>query len=117
MTVRARVLLFLAAAVVTSVFFIDFCNLVYRCGCRSLWAGADAYCNIHVRGVKHCPWCSIGTAGGVAVWSAIVASQAAVCFGMTRLSLVASCIVTFSTFPLVGGVLALATGLWLGYWA
>ena len=39
-----------AAAAFTSVFFIDFCNLVYQCGCRSLWAGADAACNIHTHG-------------------------------------------------------------------
>lgn len=107
---------FLAAAVVTSVFFIDFCNLVYACGCRSLWAGADASCNIHTPGAKHCPWCSIGLLPSVGVWAAIVGSQAAVWFGFPRLPLLLRGFGTFAAFPVTGGILAIAVGLWTGYW-
>ena len=116
MTARARIALFTASAAVTSVFFIDFCSLVYACGCRSLWAGADAACNVHIHGVKHCPWCSIGRAGSLGVWATIITSQAVACFGLAGLSPPARCISAFAAFPLTGGVLAFLAGAWLGYW-
>jgi hypothetical protein len=47
----------------TSLFFINLCNLIFRCGCRSLWAGAAVACNIHAQQRHHCPWCSHGTGG------------------------------------------------------
>ena len=111
-----NVLLFLAAATVTSVFFIDVCNLIFECGCRSLWAGADAHCNIHQAHVRHCPFCSIGLAGSIGVWGAILAAQAAVMFlprdGGALRRLAAGVV----TFPVVAGVFGLVLGLSFGYW-
>jgi hypothetical protein len=112
---RNRWLLALGAAALTSLLFIDFCNLVYSCGCRSLWAGADAMCNIHTANVRHCPWCTIGLSGSVSVWLAIVAAQSAVAIRMGGRWMMRT-LVTFGTFPVLGGVIALAMGLAQGYW-
>lgn len=108
--------IFLAGAVLTSVFFINFCDLVYRCGCESLWAAAARHCNIHDPGSRHCPWCSIGTVGGVAVWGMIVASQAAAAFAGAY-GWIPRILLTLSAFPIAGAVLALAIGWMQGYWA
>ena len=35
------------AVLFMAVFFVDFCALVFQCGCRSLWNGISTYCNIH----------------------------------------------------------------------
>ena len=117
MTRWPQVAPFLAAAIFTSVFFIDFCGLVYACGCRSLWAGADAACNIHNHGGKHCPWCSIGLLPSVGVWAIIVLSQAFVSFRLPGLGTTGRTVATFAAFPLTGGMLALILGLWTGYWS
>ncbi|HYP09364.1 MAG TPA: hypothetical protein VER03_24275 [Bryobacteraceae bacterium] len=113
---RSRWLLAIAATVVTSVLFIDFCNLVYACGCRSLWAGADAMCNIHHAGAKHCPWCSIGLAGSVSVWLAIVGAQS-LCALRAGGGWILRSALTFGAFPVVGGALAVALGVAQGYWS
>src|SRR5579864_8863158 len=62
----------------TSVFFINLCAAIFRCGCRALWAGADAACNIHAPSGHHCPWCAHGTAGYTAVMVLLCAPQLAV---------------------------------------
>ena len=41
-----RVIVFLAAAVFTSVFFINLCATIFQWGCQSLWGAADRFCNI-----------------------------------------------------------------------
>jgi hypothetical protein len=104
---------FAIAAALTSIFFIDFCALVFQCGCRSLWAGADAHCNIHHAGVRHCPWCELG---GRAFWAVIVAGQAVVAFAIKARTAVRA-VLTLATFPILGGLLAAAAGLATGYWA
>ena len=105
------------AALVTSVFYINFCDLVYQCGCRSLWNGADAFCNVHSHGSRHCPWCSIGLAGSTAVWAAIVGVQVFVATRPIPSNALARSLLAIAAFPLVGGVLALLIGLATGYWA
>lgn len=116
MTTGGRAALFGSAAVVTAVFFINFCNLVYRCGCRSLWNGADVACNVHHATDRHCPWCAIGTAGGVGVFAAIAACQALVAFAVPRMPPLPRIALTFAAFPLTGGALALVLGLAYDYW-
>jgi hypothetical protein len=113
----AKPAIFVAAATVTSLLFINFCNLVYQCGCESLWAGAADYCNIHDAESRHCPWCSIGWAGGAAVWATIVAAQAVVTFGWRSVPLVPRGLMALAAFPVTGGILALAIGWAKGYWA
>ena len=62
-------LVFVAAAAVTSVFFINLCAAIFGCGCVSLWSGADAHCNIHLAGSRHCPWCLHGQTASVIPWA------------------------------------------------
>ena len=112
---RSRWLLALAAAVVTSVLFLDFCDLMYACGCRSLWAGADAMCNIHNAHSRHCPWCSIGVSGGVAVWLAIIGAQSMLAL-RTGGGWILRSLTTFGAFPVTGGLIAIAIGIAQGYW-
>jgi hypothetical protein len=113
----ARTFIFITAAAVTSALFINFCDLVYRCGCESLWAGAAVHCNIHNPDSRHCPWCSIGNGGALAVWGTIVASQAAVTFAWPRIGWPMRAILALLAFPVIGGILALLVGLAKGYWA
>lgn len=105
-----------AAVTVTSVFFIDFCNLVYRCGCDHLWAARDAHCNIHTPGAKHCPWCAAEVGGGVLVWVAMVVPQAVLAFKPSRWSTGKRFAAALVAFPVIGGILALVMGLMTGYW-
>ena len=72
------------AVMLTSVFFIDFCNFVYQCGCTHLWAGADMHCNIHHTGTNHCPWCSTGVAGSYSIYAAIALPQVLLAFRPKR---------------------------------
>ncbi len=100
---------------VTSVFFIQYCHLIFECGCQALWAGGSATCNIHAPAPPHCPWClSEGSYGYLSMWG-IFAAQAGITlwpgtFGKWRV------LALFLAFPLVGGVAGLAAGLATGYW-
>jgi hypothetical protein len=113
---KARLLTFVAAAVVTSVFFIDLCGFIFSCGCRSLWAGAADGCNIHHAGSRHCPWCSVGLAGGMLVFGAILSAQAAVAFLWTGGDWRMRLIFAIAAFPAAGGAIAVVMGLSMGYW-
>jgi hypothetical protein len=104
------------AAAVTSVFMIDFCALVYQCGCGHLWGSAVATCNIHQPGVKHCPWCSVGRAGYYAIWLGIVVPQSALSLFPRRWGWGVRLAAALAAFPLLGAILALGLGLSLGYW-
>jgi hypothetical protein len=105
-----------AAVALTSVFFIDLCNLIYQCGCTHLWAGADAHCNIHMPGAKHCPWCAVGPWGGLAVFAGIVIPQVVLSFHPARWNWKARLAAAVAAFPLIGGIEGLAMGLAMGYW-
>ena len=113
---RSAAAIFLAAAAVTSVFFIDMCGLIYACGCRPLWAGAATHCNIHDPLSRHCPWCSIGAAGAGAIYAAIVAAQAAVVFLPWRAPAAGRFAAALLMFPAAAGVLGLIAGVAMGYW-
>jgi len=115
---RTSVAIFLVSAVVTSVFFINFCATVFQCGCQSLWGEADRYCNIHARHGKHCPWCVFGYAGYAFVYGSMLVCQAIPAFWAVRwgwswpVRLAAS----VAAFPASGLVLAYALGTYTGYW-
>lgn len=109
--------IYLIAFVFTSVFFINFCDLVYRCGCRSLWDGADTHCNRHApAGHKHCPFCSHGDAGYAVFFGGIVLPQFGVVRALRNRGWIAQLTAGLATFPIAGGLLALAVGLLDGYW-
>jgi hypothetical protein len=106
-------LIFAASAAVTSVFFINFCSLVFQCGCRSLWAGADAFCNIHHATGRHCPWCAHNPYIG---YAAMIASQAAISFWPSNAPWALRLGAALAAFPALGGAAALVYGLASGYW-
>ena len=104
------------AFVLSSVFFINLCNLVYQCGCKSLWNGADEHCNVHARHGRHCPFCSHGNAGYGVIFSAILLPQFGVAYFSRRRSAVQQFGATVFSFPVFFGIVALTVGLLDGYW-
>jgi len=108
-------LVFLVSASITSVFFINFCNLVFQCGCHSLWAGAADHCNIH-HGPRQCPWCKLSTPGQVGVWLTMVIPQGLLSFCRTSWPWPWRLLLTLAAFPAAGTVTALITGTLAGYW-
>lgn len=106
----------LVAFLITSVLFINFCNLVYGCGCESLWAGAATHCNIHAKHGKHCPWCSHGEAGYGMIFSAVLLPEFGVAYLARRRRFWPQLGMTVASFPLSGGIVALIIGLMDGYW-
>jgi hypothetical protein len=104
------------AVALTSVFFIDLCDAIFRCGCDHLWAGADAACNIHQPGGKHCPFCSYGVAGYGITYLGIVAPQALLAFRPRRWSPWRRLGVAVAAFPVIGSLEAITLGLSSGYW-
>lgn len=111
-----RGLVFALGAGLTCAFIIDLCNLFYRCGCRSWWSGAAEACNVHMAGVKHCPWCTIGTGGFAAVVAGIVAAQAWLTFGFPSWRWTRRIVAVAAALPVAGALAAVVLGLWQGYW-
>src|SRR5262245_10743722 len=111
----AKTLTFVAAATLTSVFFIKFCATVFRCGCASLWSGADARCNIHMDGVPHCPWCAHGLAASTVPYLIMVAAQAAIAFHSRSIPPILRLLGAVAAFPVVGAILAAIYRLVSGY--
>jgi hypothetical protein len=111
-----NVLIFAFAATVTSVFFINLCGTIFRCGCESLWSGAAAHCNIHQAGSRHCPWCVHGQVASAVPWAVIVAAQSAIAFWPRPMHAGVRLVSAVAAFPPAGAVIALAYGLATGYW-
>lgn len=113
---RGRIAVFVLAASVTSVFFINLCGALFQCGCQSLWHGADRFCNIHAAHGRHCPWCATGVAGQALVYGSMLAAQGLASFGPWPRKLLARLVVALSAFPATGLVLALLLGWFTQYW-
>lgn len=118
MPIRSHLLklgLFAAAAAFTGVFFINWCDLAYQCGCTFLWAGAADHCNIHNSNPPHCPWCANTSAGGMAfgftllVQALVVWRPGPVTTGRALAALAAS--------PVAAGAAGMVIGLAAGYWS
>ena len=109
-------LVFAAAATIASLFFINLCGTIFRCGCASLWSGADAHCNIHLAGSRHCPWCMHGPVASAIPWVLIVAAQAAISFWPRPMHAAVRLLSAVAAFPVTGAVIALTYGLAVGYW-
>ena len=107
---------FAGAAAFTSLFVVDFCAAIFGCGCLPLWSGADAHCNIHQAGTRHCPWCAQGLAASAVPWALIVAVQAAISFWPRPIPAAVRAVSALAAFPVAGGVLALAYGIAAEYW-
>jgi hypothetical protein len=111
-----RVTALLVAAGLSGVFLIDLCNVVYACGCRSLWAGAASACNVAAADPPHCPWCVAGWWGLGLPLAAIAGVQTAVLLWPGRASLLARVLLAAAAFPAVGTFVAVAWGMIVGYW-
>ena len=111
-----RAAIFGVSVVVTCVFFINLCAVMFRCGCRSAWAGGGTHCNIHTAGVRHCPWCSYGVPGEAAAFFAIVAAQLAVALWPGHCDWRLRLLLTVAAFPAAGALVAAAYGILSGYW-
>jgi hypothetical protein len=109
--------IFVVAAAITSVWFINFCAAVFGCGCHSLWAGAAQHCNVHNDLPPHCPWCVQGGVYGLGAYIAMVLAQAAVVFWPGGLSLTIRALAAVLAFPVVGAFMAVLAGWYTGYWA
>lgn len=111
----SKALLFAGGAGFTGVFFINWCHMIYQCGCTFLWAGAEAQCNIHQAGPPDCPWCARMDLAGLAFFS-VLGAQAVVSFwpGKLRWLRVAG---TFAASPLSAAVTGWLIGLYVGYWS
>lgn len=114
-TVLVRLAVLAAAASLAHVFFAQFCDLVYGCGCEAPWAGAARHCNIHNAAPPHCPWClDEGLLGRLSL-GAVVVSQCALTLWPGRFGVVRA-IATFLAFPVVGALGGLLAGLGTQYW-
>ncbi|MDX2153429.1 MAG: hypothetical protein SFV54_21980 [Bryobacteraceae bacterium] len=114
---RANRLLLLGAALFTAVFYIDFCNFFFQCGCRSLWAGADAHCNIHQPHSRHCPFCIMGPVWQALSFFAIVAAQAVPIYRLPAAwPWALRLLLALAAFPAAASVLGLIAGISTKYW-
>jgi hypothetical protein len=110
-----RIIPFAASFAVTCVFFINVCDWIFDCGCRSLWAGADAMCNVHLAGSRHCPICSRGVPGYAAVMALVSAPQLAASLWLPA-GRTARLIVCLLLFPISMVLVGLLAGTIDGYW-
>ena len=106
-------LIFFAAAGTTWALFINFCALVYQCGCQSLWAGAAASCNIHIAGARHCPWCA---RDATLAYASILVPQLAISIWPMRYTWQMRLGLAMGAFPVFGGISAAIYGISTGYW-
>ena len=104
-----------AAAAFTGVFFINWCDMVFQCGCTYSWAGAADHCNIHHASPPHCPWCANQTAAGASLGFTLLA-QAAVVWWPGRFGVLRAA-AAFVASPLAAGAAGVVVGLATGYWS
>lgn len=109
--------MFALAAVPTAALSINFCAVIFGCGCKSWWAGAAATCNIHVHGVRHCPWCIYDGQGFKVAFLLIVVAQAAISFVPGRFGWRYRLLFALAAFPLLGGLVAAIYGWISDYWS
>ena len=108
--------LFLASAGLAYALVLNLCAAVFSCGCRSWWTGAAAHCNVHLAGVRHCPWCAYGPAGFRLAMILMLSPQLLLSFWPTRLRWPLRAAIVFGLFPLSGVAVAIGYGVWSGYW-
>ncbi len=103
------------AAGFTLLFFINLCDLLFQCGCRSWWNGAARFCNIHTPGVAHCPWCSYGWWGFILPSATILLAQAGILYAPSKLSLRNRLIFSVVAFPVAGAMVGFLFAVISGY--
>ena len=106
-----------AVFLASSLFFLDVCGLVFGCGCRSLWSGAAAACNIHHASPPHCPWCAHPAAGGAVAGFAIAAVQAWILFRRGQAGLPLRFALALLSFPMTAALVGTIQGFLWDYWS
>jgi len=106
----------LFAGAVSSVFFIDLCNLIFRCGCDHLWGAQAATCNIHNPTGRHCPWCSIGIAGYSILFGGIMVVQFVLGFFPRHWHWTRRLAAALAAFPVIAALEGVLLGITTGYW-
>lgn len=90
-------------------FYINLCQLVFRCGCTYLWAGAAAHCNVH-HGPKRCPVCQLPSGEYQLLLGSIVVVQVLLVWrGRPWLAL--------GALPVLAIAQMLVLGWYRGYWS
>lgn len=115
-SVLGRAAIFAFAGSLTFIFLIDLCDVIFQCGCRPLWAGADIACNIHTPGAKHCPWCSHGAIAYYGVLALVLIPQLLVSFWPVRWDWRIRTALVVLLFPVIGTLTGIVMGLLDGYW-
>jgi len=105
-----------AVFTISSVFFIDVCDLVFDCGCRSVWAGASTACNIHHTAGPHCPWCAHPLAAGLVAFLAMAAVQTFIVLGPGRAGAKRRFALALLSFPVTAGIVGVVQGFLWDYW-
>jgi hypothetical protein len=106
---------FILSLFVDCLFFINLCSWIFKCGCHSLWAGADVACNIHMADMKHCPFCAHDWQGQSLVMLAIAAPQILISV-RAPWTWPVRLLAALALFPIVEGLAGLAFGWADGYW-
>jgi hypothetical protein len=112
---KTRLAIAMAGFAVTSLFFIDLCNFIFACGCTSLWAGAEAHCNVHQSVRLHCPICTLGPGGYAIVYGLIALPQIAVALLLRRGRWMLRFAIVLLLFPVLGTAVMSVTGWLSGY--
>ncbi len=113
---RTGLIIFFVSAVLTSAFIIDFCGLVYGCGCESWWKAGSQHCNIHNASGKHCPWCTHSGSGFMVGGIFIFGAQGWLSFRPRSWSWPKRLAAAILAFPVVGTIAAIVIGIVQGYW-
>jgi hypothetical protein len=104
------------AAAVTSVFYIDLCNLIYQCGCDHLWGAMATRCNVHNATGRHCPWCSVSLGRYGVLFGGIIVVQLALGFFPRRWHWSRRLAAALAAFPVLGAIEGVLLGITTGYW-
>lgn len=104
------------AVVVLCIFFVNWCDVVFQCGCRSLWNGIATYCNIHAATGPHCPWCEHPLFGGGVAFGAAVVAEWAVVYRTSTSSPWLRLVLALAAFPFASGITALVQRFVWDYW-
>jgi hypothetical protein len=109
-----KLMLFGGAAGFTGVFFINWCHMVYQCGCTFLWTGGAVHCNIQQAGPPDCPWCARMDLASIAFF-AVLGTQALVSFwpGPTKWVRV---LAALAASPISAMAVGWIIGWYVGYW-